>query len=44
MGCSTPTRGRWQEAEKMYQWALEGYEKVLRPDGVKIYITALNSM
>ena len=36
-------QGKLEEAEKMYQRALQGYEKVLGPKLVSTYIPALNA-
>ena len=36
--------GKLVEAEKMYQRALEGYEKALGPENAALYIPALNTI
>jgi tetratricopeptide (TPR) repeat protein len=43
LGLLYKSLGRLDEAEEMYQRALEGYEKALGTEAVKKYISALNT-
>ena len=43
LGILYKDQGKLDEAEKMFQWALQGYEKALGREPVKTYIPALNT-
>ena len=44
MGFLYKSQGKFDEAEKMYQWALQRYEKALDPKNVARYRQALNTI